>query len=141
MYYLVYGLMYAMSLLPMWLLYGFSDGVALFLYAVIRYRRSVVLSNLRIVFPEKTEVERLRIARKFYRNFTDNFMETIKLLSASPVYLQKHFVIDNPEVMEDFHDRGPKDPAVSGAFVRLGSGQCRHAPAYPLHLHGVLYAR
>jgi hypothetical protein len=30
-------------------------------------------------------------------------LETIKLLSASPALSQKHFVIDNPEVMEDFH--------------------------------------
>jgi Kdo2-lipid IVA lauroyltransferase/acyltransferase len=92
----------------MWFLYGFSDVLALLLYAVIRYRRSVVLGNLRIAFPEKTETERLRIARKFYRNFTDSFIETIKLLSASPDYLQKHFVIDNPEVMEDFHRQGQK---------------------------------
>jgi Kdo2-lipid IVA lauroyltransferase/acyltransferase len=78
------------------------------LYAVIRYRRGVVMGNLRIAFPEKTEAERLQIARKFYRNFTDSFIETIKLLSASPDYLQKHFVVDNPEVMEDFYRQGRK---------------------------------
>ena len=31
-------------------------------------------------FPEKTEVERQQIVRRFYRNFTDVFLETIKLL-------------------------------------------------------------
>jgi KDO2-lipid IV(A) lauroyltransferase len=108
MYYLVYGLIYGISLLPTWVLYRISDGLAFMLYYVIRYRRRIVMSNLRNAFPEKTKAERLRIARKFYRNFTDSFIETIKLVSASPAWLEKHFVIDNPEVMEDFAREGRK---------------------------------
>src|ERR1700753_537143 len=100
MYYLVDGLFYGISLLPMWVLYGISDGIAFLLYAVIRYRRDVVANNLKIAFPEKTDAERQRIAKRFYRNFTDNFIETIKLLSASPAFLQKRFVIDNPELLD-----------------------------------------
>lgn len=108
MYYLVYGLCYVISLLPTWLLYRLSDAVAFLLYSVVRYRRRIVLDNLRTAFPGKTAAERRRIARNFYRNFTDNFIETIKLLSASPAWLNKHFVIDNPEVMEDFAKEGRK---------------------------------
>lgn len=108
MYYLVYGSMYLLSLLPMWLLYGLSDALALLLYGVIRYRRGIVLSNLRNAFPEKTEEERLRIARKFYRNFTDNFIETLKLLSASNAFLEKRLVLDNIELLDYFYDSGRK---------------------------------
>jgi KDO2-lipid IV(A) lauroyltransferase len=108
MYYLVYGALYLMSLLPMWLLYGFSDGVAFLLYAVIRYRRAVVFSNLLIAFPEKSAAERRWIAKRFYRNFTDNFIETIKLLSVGPAFLQKRLVIDNPELLDHFYDQGRK---------------------------------
>lgn len=108
MYYLLYGLLYLVSLLPVWLLYGLSDGIALLLYGVIRYRRAVVLSNLLIAFPGKTDAERHRIARRFYRNFTDNFIETLKLLSAGPSFLQERFVIDNPELLDDFYAQGRK---------------------------------
>lgn len=108
MYYVVYGLLYLLSLLPMWLLYGLSDGIAFLLYAVIRYRRGVVLSNLAIAFPDRSEAERLRLARRFYRNFTDNFIETIKLLSAGPRFLQKRFTLDNPELLDYFYDQGRK---------------------------------
>jgi Kdo2-lipid IVA lauroyltransferase/acyltransferase len=108
MYYLVYGLLYLLSLVPMWLLYGFSDCLAFLLYAVIRYRRGVVRSNLRIAFPEKTEAQRSKIARRFYRNFTDNFIETIKLLSASEKFLQKRLVLDNPELLDYYYDQGRK---------------------------------
>lgn len=108
MYYLVYGILYGISLLPIRMLYGFSDAVALILYAVVRYRRSIVMENLRIAFPEKTEAQRLRITKEFYRNFTDSFVETIKLLSASEAWLHEHFVVDNQEVMEDFAREGRK---------------------------------
>lgn len=108
MYFFVYGCVYAISLLPMWLLYGLSDAIAFLLYAVIRYRRGVVLSNLAIAFPEKTAAERLRIAKRFYRNFTDNFIETIKVLSAGQAFFEKRFVIDNPELFDRYYDQGRK---------------------------------
>lgn len=106
MYYVVYGLLYLLSLLPMRLLYLLADGLALFLYAVVRYRRKVVMNNLTIAFPDKTEAERKKIAKRFYRNFVDNFIETLKLLSASPSFIKAHFVIDNPEILENYYHAG-----------------------------------
>lgn len=108
MYYVVYGLLYILSLLPMWLLYPLAEGLALLLYHVIGYRRKVVRANLRLAFPEKTTAELIRIEKKFYRNFVDSFVETIKLLSASPAYIKRHFVFDNPEVVDNFYDQGRK---------------------------------
>jgi KDO2-lipid IV(A) lauroyltransferase len=108
MYYVVYGLLYGISLLPMWLLYPLSDVLALLLYYVIGYRRKVTRNNLRMAFPEKTEKEIARIQKRFYRNFTDSFIETIKLLSASPAYIKQHFAIDNPEILDNFYDQGRK---------------------------------
>ena len=108
MYYVVYGFSYLMSLLPMWVLYGVSDGLSWMLCYVVRYRKGVVLSNLRYAFPEKTEAERVRIAKRFYRDFTDNFIETLKLLSASRRFIEERFVIDNPEVFDRLYESGRK---------------------------------
>ena len=83
MYYLVYGFLYLISLLPFFILYLFSDLIYLLLYRVFGYRRKVVMDNLAIAFPEKTVAERKKIAAAFYRNFVDTFIETIKLLSLS----------------------------------------------------------
>ena len=58
MYYLVYGLLYLFSLLPLSVLYLFSDLAYLLVYRVARYRKEVVLNNLRMAFPEKTEKEK-----------------------------------------------------------------------------------
>jgi KDO2-lipid IV(A) lauroyltransferase len=106
MYYVVYGFSYLCSLLPMWVLYRVSDVLAFLLCYVVRYRRRVVLANLLLAFPEKTEKERIRIAKKFYRNFTDNFIETLKLLSASRPFILERFVIDNPEIFDRLYASG-----------------------------------
>jgi KDO2-lipid IV(A) lauroyltransferase len=47
--------------------------------------------NLSIAFPEKTAEERKVIAKKFYRNLTDSFIEMIKMLSWSEMEIRKRF--------------------------------------------------
>lgn len=94
MYYLVYGLLYLLSLLPMWVLYIIADTLAAIVYHVFGYRKQVVLDNLAIAFPEMTLKERKKIAKQFYRNFVDNFIETLKTLSVGETWLKKHFKID-----------------------------------------------
>jgi KDO2-lipid IV(A) lauroyltransferase len=89
MYYIVFGIFYLLSLLPMRILYIISDGIYLLVYYVIGYRRKVVMKNLEIAFPEKLNVERVKIAKAFYHNLLDSFIETIKLVSASRRFLEK----------------------------------------------------
>jgi len=91
MYYLVYGLLWLISLLPLRILYIISEGFYGLAFYVIKYRRDVVMNNLLIAFPEKTEKERKKIAKKFYRNLIDMFIETIKMLSMSEKALGKRF--------------------------------------------------
>ena len=89
MYYIVYPILYLVSLLPFFILYGISDFFAFLLYHIIKYRRDVVVSNLTIAFPEKTEEERKKIAKKFYRYFTDAMLESLKFVSISKKQLLK----------------------------------------------------
>lgn len=95
MYYIVYGIFYLMSLLPMWFLYILSDILAFLVFVVFGYRRKVIMENIGIAFPEKSLAERKKIARKFYHNFVDNFLEALKLLSASPAWINKRFRLDS----------------------------------------------
>lgn len=94
MYYIVYGLFYCISLLPLRALYLLSDAAYFFLYYIIGYRKKVVFSNLEQAFPGKSDKERTIIAKRFYQNFADNFIEFIKLVSASPAYISRHFIGD-----------------------------------------------
>jgi KDO2-lipid IV(A) lauroyltransferase len=105
MYYIVYGLLYLVSLLPLRVLYILSDGFYILVYYILGYRREVVMNNLQFAFPEKTLSERKEIAKKFYRNFIDSFIETIKMVSASDAYIQKR-VSANWEVLNDLYKTG-----------------------------------
>lgn len=94
MYQVVNGLFYVVSLLPLRLLYLFSDLGYFIVYYIIGYRKEVVAKNLLIAFPEKTEEERKKITRQFYKNFCDSFIETLKTFSASKAFIRKHFTGD-----------------------------------------------
>ena len=80
MYTIVYGIFYLISLLPWRVMYLISDVIAFILNHVVGYRKKVVIANLQIAFPEKSQKERASIVKQFYRQFTDNFIEVIKSL-------------------------------------------------------------
>src|ERR1700709_2604047 len=102
MYYIVYVFFYLISLLPMRLLYIISDFIYIIIYHLLGYRKDVVLDNLEKAFPSKTNDERIKIAKQFYHNLLDSFIETIKLLSASNKFLGKR-VTANWEALEPIY--------------------------------------
>lgn len=94
------------ALLPLPILYIVSDIAAYVLYHCVRYRRKVVDGNLARCFPDKTEKERKRMARQFYRNFTDSIMETIKLLHISETEIKQRVTFDNVELLDQLMSEG-----------------------------------
>jgi KDO2-lipid IV(A) lauroyltransferase len=115
MYYFVYVFFYLVSLLPFFILYGIADIGFLITYYVIGYRRDVVMENLRLAFPGKPESELQLISKRFFRNFIDNWVETIKLLSISKKSLEKR-ITGNFEVFSDLYKSGRSVQANLGHF-------------------------
>ena len=107
MYRIIYGLLYTASLLPMGVLYAISDLAYLFIYYILGYRRKVVSNNLAQAFPEKSGEERTRIAKAFYHNFCDSFLETVKLISADEKFVREHFYGDF-SVFKYLYEKGKK---------------------------------
>lgn len=85
----VYFLCVALSRLPWWLLYGFSSCLAWLAYTFKFYRYKVVMGNLALAFPEKSEKERKKIARAFYAHLADSIVEMLKLLTVSDASLRR----------------------------------------------------
>ena len=115
MYFIIYSFCYLFSLLPWRIMYLLSDIVAFILQRVVKYRVEVVKQNLAIAFPNKTLLERNKIANDFYRQFTDSFIETFKLLSMSDKTFMKRFS-SNSEVLNDLYKTGQNVQIMAGHF-------------------------
>lgn len=113
---LVYNVFYAISLLPLGVLYAMSDVLAFLLYHVVRYRRGIVRKNLATSFPEKSHREIKAIEMRFYLWFCDYFVEAIKLLGISDDELDRRLIVKNPEVHEAFFRTGRSTAAILGHY-------------------------
>jgi len=91
---LLLRLLTAISRLSWKNLYKLSDIFRFLIFDVIQYRKKVIIENLHNSFPEQDERTIRKIARKYYRNFTDIIFETIKLRSISKNDLLRRFEVE-----------------------------------------------
>ena len=94
MYYVVYGFLWLISILPMRVLYVLADGIYVLAFYIFKYRKDVVMKNLLQAFPEKTEAERKAIAKAFYHNFIDTLFESIKFITISEKEIERRSTAD-----------------------------------------------
>ena len=123
-------------------LYVLSDFFFFLMFNVIGYRKIVVLENLKLAFPEKSEEERKKIAKDFFRHLTDLIMESVKAFSISEKEMSKRYRYKNPELVNNFTKQGRSialvaahqanwewsislplvlDGNVNGAYTKLGN--------------------
>ncbi len=95
---------YALSILPMRVLYGMSTLSFMILYYLIKYRRGVVTCNMQKSFPAKSELEIGLMEKNFYRHFCDLMFESVKVLTISKKELKKRFHVKNPSLVQKFYD-------------------------------------
>lgn len=102
------------SLMPFGLLYRFSNLVANFLRNVLSYRQKVVRRNLVRSFPDKSKVEIVAIEKAFYRNLADTAIESMKGFVISKKTLAKRYRIENPELVNDYFEKGTSVIGLTG---------------------------
>ena len=115
-YYLFYGINWIITLLPLTVLYLFSDLLYLILYHIVSYRRKVVAINLKNSFPEKTDEERRTIEKKFYRHLSDLIVETLKGTHLSKASQRKRFTYSNLEIIDKLREEKRDIVAVLGHY-------------------------
>ena len=111
---ILFQIIFLLSKLPFKILYFISDFIFFILYYVIRYRKKVVLENLKNSFPEKSDQEIKKISKKFYHNFSDYIVETLKAFSISDDVLHKKLEHVNLEIFEESHKKQKNVMLLSG---------------------------
>ena len=100
-YYILFGVWWLVSHLPLWFLHGVASVASVFLFHVIRYRRKVVHENIKSAFPELSSRERLIIERKFFTHFCDLMMESVKFFSISKKEMRRRMKFRGIELLEE----------------------------------------
>lgn len=103
-----------LSLLPLRVLYIFSDILYILTFYVFKYRKKVIVENLRKAFPDKSGSEIHAITKKFYRNLTDIVVEILKTLSLSEKELSKRTSFSNTEVPLKFTSKNQNFIVLTG---------------------------
>ena len=105
-----YALLYAWvkvhAILPLPILYAFSDILYVIIYKLAGYRVKVVRRNLSASFPDKSTEELRTLERRFYHHFADYIVETIKLAHISLEELQQRALVKNPEIIDELMEKG-----------------------------------
>ena len=106
MYYLVYGVLWLFSLLPMWVHYVIADGIYLIVYRLVGYWKKLVRKNLTDSFPEKTAEELQTIEKGFYHWFCDYLVETIKMMTISEKNLKRRMAFKGTKEADEILESG-----------------------------------
>jgi KDO2-lipid IV(A) lauroyltransferase len=115
-YYLLFGFIWVITLLPFWALYVVSDLLFVVLYYVTCYRRNVTHANLKNAFPDKPDDEIHRIAKVFYRRLSDQILEAFKLVHMSKKQMQNRFHYKNPEILDKLYQKNKSVIVLAGHF-------------------------
>jgi len=100
-----YSFIKPLSLLPLPVLYAFSNGLFYITYYLFPYRKKVVLDNIKIAFPNLSQEERNAIAKKFFQHFIDLLIETIKVFSISALEFKRRVKVANPDFAKQYEEK------------------------------------
>ncbi|MEA3496312.1 MAG: lysophospholipid acyltransferase family protein [Bacteroidota bacterium] len=97
---LLYILLYFIAIIPFPFVYLFSELISFFVNKIFKYRKSVILENLKTSFPKKSEKEINNIKNKFYRHYSKVLIETIKLLVVGKRTLDRKIKFENDKAFK-----------------------------------------
>ncbi len=118
-YYLAIGLGNLLSRLPYQALYTFSNFLRFLMMRVIAYRKEVIQDNLRRSFPEKKTEELENIRQKFYANFADIIVESLKSLNLSEKDMRRRVKLNKPEVFQRLYNKEKGVIMVMGHYTNF----------------------
>ena len=132
LYWLLFGLWWLVSLLPMWLHYVLADALYVLVAHVLRYRSKVIDKNLANAFPELTDAERQRMKHQFYHYFCDFIAEIVKYATMRPDNIKRRMVFHGAEKVREILRDGQDVAFMLGHYCNW-----EWMTSYPIWLEGV----
>lgn len=105
---IIWGLVYAVSLLPLRFFYFLSDIAAWLLCNIFSYRKSVIYINLSRSFPDADYGQIRRIAKDYYRYMCDIMVESVWQISATAGQMGRILEVRDTDLMDEMigkHDK------------------------------------
>jgi Kdo2-lipid IVA lauroyltransferase/acyltransferase len=99
---LMLGLMWLLHWLPLPLLGRIGEAIGSLLFVLIRSRRHIALTNLRLCLPALSEAERIAIAKQHFQAYTRSVLERGLLWWAPKARLDKLIQIEQGVPLEQF---------------------------------------
>ena len=116
---LIKPFVYLLNLSPVRVKFFLGDALGVFLFDIVKLRRDVVLGNLNIAFPEKSDEEKVKIARASMRNLARGLMEYSYLPFLNKDNYKELITIENVEYL---HEALKKNKGVCLLSLHLGQG-------------------
>lgn len=145
LYIFLYSLVWLLHLLPEWFLFRISDFLYFLMYHVVGYRKKIVVSNIKMAFPEYDKAKIRSISRKFYHHFSDLILES----GVCHFYIESkalnRITYRNPELLNELYATGKLVMAVTGHYgnweylntLALASDYPVEAIYKPLHIKSI----
>ncbi len=89
-------IMWLLHWLPLSILGRIGEGIGAVLFLLLKKRRRITLTNLRLCMPERSEEERHRIARQHFQSYARSVVERGVLWWGSEARLRRLIVVDQP---------------------------------------------
>jgi len=115
-YWLLLSIIYPFAWLPKRVLFLFADSFYFIVYSLIKYRKSVVYTNISRSFPEKSYAEIKKLVKQYYRYFADLFFENIYMLGTSTKKMLKTVSFSNVELLEKYCKEGKNVVMLTGHY-------------------------
>lgn len=113
---LFYLVLYPLSILPLPFLYGIAYIFYLIIQYIIKYRKKIIIRNFKNAFPEKNDKEIERLTRRYYHHLAQIAAEMLKMLTMSKKSLRKRYSCINPEVVNQFFEKGKSVILISNHY-------------------------
>jgi Kdo2-lipid IVA lauroyltransferase/acyltransferase len=108
--------LYPISRLPLFVSYALADLLYIIFIFFWPYRKTVIETNLKNSFPEKSAAEIKKIRNQFYRHLADLFVEGIRNFGISAKELKSRVSLENPELMRQLLDKKRNILLVGGHY-------------------------